>query len=147
MGRAPVAQLAEAAGLNPVQRGFDPRRGYRDSPQPTIDPMSARVEEEPDGEPDEPTEPAPDGAPRTATGLVPSVGMPSREWEYSSRVISVAQIADGVTVVKILQEAGAEGWELATVLDGGDKRVILMRRPKRSTRESRRVGFAPPTQN
>src|SRR5216683_1547929 len=26
--RAPVAQLAEAAGLKPVQRGFEPRRGY-----------------------------------------------------------------------------------------------------------------------
>jgi len=30
------------------------------------------------------------------------------------------------------------------VLDGGEKRVILMRRPKRAARETRRVGFAPP---
>ena len=107
--------------------------------------MDVRFEEDPDEEPDEPA-PAPDGA-RAGTGLVPSVGLPSREWEYSTRVLTVAQLADGVSVVKILHEAGADGWELATVLDGGDKRVILMRRPKRSARESRRVGFAPPAQN
>jgi hypothetical protein len=108
--------------------------------------MDARFEEDPDEEPDEPAPAAPDGA-RAGTGLVPSVGLPSREWEYSTRVVSVAQVADGATVVNILHEAGTDGWELATVLDGGDKRVILMRRPKRSARESRRVGFAPPTQS
>ena len=105
-------------------------------------------EEDPDHEPDEPSQPAqPDGARGIATGVVPTVGLPSREWEYSTRVLTVAQVADGVTVVKLLHESGADGWELASVLDGGDKRVILMRRPKRSARESRRVGFAPPTAN
>jgi hypothetical protein len=107
-----------------------------------------RFEEDPDEEPDEPGQPAqPDGARGVATGLVPSVGLPSREWEYSAKVLSVAQVADGVTVVKVLHEAGADGWELASVIDGGEKRVILMRRPKRSARESRRVGFAPPKPN
>jgi hypothetical protein len=110
--------------------------------------MDPRLEEEPDEDPDEPTQPAaPDGARGIAAGVVPSVGLPSREWEYSTKVLSVAQVADGVTVVKVLQEAAADGWELASVLDGGDKRVILMRRSKRSARESRRVGFAPPTTN
>ena len=108
--------------------------------------MELRLEEDPDEEPDEPAQPAqPDGARATATGMVPSVGLPSREWEYSTKVLTVAQVADGVTVVKVLTEAAADGWELASVLDGGEKRVILMRRPKRTTRESRRVGFAPPT--
>jgi hypothetical protein len=108
--------------------------------------MGVRFEEDPDEEPDEPARPAqPDGARGAAAGLVPSVGVPSRDWEYSAKVLSVAQVADGVTLVKVLQEAGAEGWDLASVIDGGEKRVILMRRPKRSTRESRRVGFAPPT--
>jgi hypothetical protein len=108
--------------------------------------MHPRFEEEPE-EPDEPARPAqPDGARGTAAGLVPSVGLPSRDWEYSTKVLSLAQVADGVTLVKVLQEAGADGWELASVIDGGEKRVILMRRPKRSARESRRVGFAPPTQ-
>ena len=110
--------------------------------------MDPRLEEDPDEEPDEPSQPAqPDGARGVGTGVVPSVGVPSRDWEYSTKVLSVAQLADGVTVVKVLHEAGADGWELASVLDGGEKRVILMRRPKRSARESRRVGFAPPKQN
>src|SRR5438876_12184056 len=109
--------------------------------------MEPRFEEDPDEEPEEPAQPQPDGARGTAAGLVPSVGYPSREWEYTTKVLSVAQVADGVTVVKVLQEAGAEGWDLASVMDGGDKRVILMRRPKRSARESRRVGFAPPATN
>ena len=140
--------MAEAAGLNPVQRGFDPRRGYSRMGAYNLTTMDLRFEEDPDEEPDEPSRPAqPDGARGAAAGLVPSVGLPSRDWEYSSRVLSVAQVADGVTVVKVLHEAGADGWELATVLDGGDKRVILMRRPKRSARESRRVGFAPPKNN
>ncbi len=102
------------------------------------------MEEDPDEEPEGPAEPAsPDGT-RVASGLVPTVGTPSREWEFSTKVLSVAQVGDGVTLVKVIQEASAEGWDLASVIDGGDKRVILMRRPKRSARESRRVGFAPP---
>ena len=137
--------MAEAAGLNPVQRGFDPRRGYRGKGAYNLTTMDLRFEEEPDEDPDEPAQPPqPDGARGTATGILPSVGYPSRDYEYSTRVLSVAQLADGVTVVKVLDEAGADGWELASVLDGGEKRVILMRRPKRSARESRRVGFAPP---
>ena len=106
--------------------------------------MDPRFEEDPDEEPDEP-ERQPDGARGAAAGLVPSVGLPGREWEFSTKVLSVAQVADGTTVVKVLTEAGAEGWELASVLDGGEKRVILLRRPKRAARESRRVGFAPPS--
>ena len=110
--------------------------------------MNVRFEEEPDEDPDEPDQPAqPDGARGIAGRLVPTVGLPNRDWEYSTKVLTVAQVADGVTVVKVLTEAGADGWELASVLDGGEKRVILLRRPKRTTRESRRVGFAPPSNN
>src|ERR1700674_2704940 len=134
--------MAEAAGLNPVQRGFDPRRGY--SGQPTIVEVSIHSEEEPDEDPDEPEQPADGAAP---TSHVPSVGMPSREWEYSTEVLTLAQVVDGTTLIKVLQAAGADGWELADVVDGGEKRVLLMRRSKRSSRESRRVGFAPPARN
>jgi hypothetical protein len=76
------------------------------------------LEEEPD-DPDEPEQPATpgDGAVAPASPI-PSVGMPARD-----------------------------GWELAEVIDGGEKRVLLMRRPKRSSREARRVGFAPPSHN
>ena len=74
------------------------------------------------------------------------LGFPAGSGSIPPR-LTVAQVADGVTVVKVLLEAGAEGWDLASVMDGGDKRVILMRRPKRSARQSRRVGFAPPANN
>jgi len=108
--------------------------------------VDERLEEDPE-EPDEPDQPAsPDGA-RASAGLVPAVGMPSREWEFSTTVLSVSQVADGTTLVKVIQEAATDGWDLASVIDGGDKRVILLRRPKRTARESRRVGFAPPTQS
>ena len=130
--------MAEAAGLNPVQRGFDPRRGYLESTS-----MEPRFEEEPD----EPEEPEPDGATRTSSGYLPTVEPPAREWEWSSKVLTVTQVADGVTLVKLLTEAAADGWELSDVIDGGEKRVILLRRSKRTARESRRVGFAPPTHN
>jgi hypothetical protein len=103
------------------------------------------LEEDPD-EPDEPDQPAPgDGA--AAATHIPSVGMPTREWEYATRVLTVAQVVDGNSLVKVLKEAGADGWELAEVVDGGEKRVLLLRRPKRSSRETRRVGFAPPAPN
>jgi hypothetical protein len=59
----------------------------------------------------------------------------------------VTQLVDGVTLIKVLKEAGAEGWELTDVIDAGEKRVLLMRRSKRSAHESRRVGFAPPKHN
>jgi hypothetical protein len=106
--------------------------------------MGPQFEEDPDEEP-EPS--SPDGARGVAAGLVPSVGLPGREWEYSTKVLTVAQVADGVTLVKLLHEAAADGWDLGDVIDGGDKRVLLLRRPKRSPRESRRVGFAPPKNN
>jgi hypothetical protein len=138
--------MAEAAGLNPVQRGFDPRRGYSGSYNRLE--MRLRSEEDPDEEPDEPDQPNhPGDGMAMATQMLPSVGLPLREWEFSTQVLTVAQLVDGVTLVKLLKEAGADGWDLTDVIDGGEKRVLLMRRPKRSPRESRRVGFAPPKQN
>ena len=104
--------------------------------------MALRSEEDPDEEPDKPNQPNDGAAP--ATQLLPSVGLPLREWEFSTQVLTVAQVVDGVTLVKILKESGEDGWDLTDVIDGGEKRVLLMRRPKRSARESRRVGFAPP---
>jgi len=110
--------------------------------------MRLRSEEDPDEEPDEPDQPNhPGDGIAMATQMVPSVGLPLREWEFSTQVLTVAQLVDGATLVKLLKEAGADGWDLTDVIDGGEKRVLLMRRPKRSIRESRRVGFAPPKQN
>ncbi len=106
--------------------------------------MPIHDEEEPDEDPDEPDEQSDGAAPTTH---IPSVGLPAREWEYSTEVLTVAQLADGSTLVKVLNASALEGWELADVIDGGEKRVLLMRRSKRSSRESRRVGFAPPANN
>jgi hypothetical protein len=102
------------------------------------------AEDDPDDDPDEPEQPADGAAPASH---VPTVGMPNREWEYSTEVLTLAQVVDGTTLVKFLKTAGVDGWELSDIVDGGDKRVLLMRRSKRSSQESRRVGFAPPTQN
>ena len=95
--------MAEAAGLNPVQRGFDPRRGYSPPYAYNLTTMDHRSEEDPDEEPDEPSQPtSPDGARGAVSGLVPAVGLPSREWEFSTKVLNVAQVADGVTLVKVI---------------------------------------------
>ena len=110
--------------------------------------MTLRSEEDPDEEPDEPGDPNHPGDGVAASAqVVPTVGLPLREWEFSTQVLTVAQLVDGVTLVKLLKEAGVDGWDLTDVIDGGEKRVLLMRRPKRSPRESRRVGFAPPKPN
>ncbi|HEY6875754.1 MAG TPA: hypothetical protein VI384_05285 [Candidatus Dormibacteraeota bacterium] len=107
--------------------------------------MATRAEEEPD-EPEEPEGPsAPDNGANAPTRMVPSVSLPSRDWEYSTHVLTVAQVADGKTLVQVLKDSAADGWDLAEIVDGGEKRVLLMRRPKRAQREARRVGFAPPT--
>jgi hypothetical protein len=106
--------------------------------------MDFRSEEDPDEDPDEPDQPNQPGDGAGGTRMLPNVGLPMREWEFSTQVLTVAQLVDGVTLVKVLQESAADGWELGDVIDGGEKRVLLMRRPKRSALESRRVGFAPP---
>ena len=109
--------------------------------------MRTHLEEEPD-EPDEPESPTgPDNGAMAPTHMVPTVGLPSRDWEFSTQVLTVAQVADGTTLVKVLKDSGADGWELAQVIDGGDKRVLLLRRAKRPQREPRRVGFAPPSES
>jgi hypothetical protein len=108
--------------------------------------VAAYSEEEPD-EPDEPEAPeGPDNGAAASAHMVPTVSLPSREWEFATHSLTLAQVADGTSLVNLLKEQGADGWELAQVIDGGDKRVLLMRRPKRAAREARRVGFAPPSQ-
>jgi hypothetical protein len=79
--------------------------------------------------------------------MLPSVEFPAREWEYSTQNLTVAQIVDGTTLVKTLKDVAEDGWALDQIVEAGDKRVLLFRRQKRQSRESRRVGFAPPTAN
>jgi hypothetical protein len=97
-----------------------------------------RSEEEPD--PDEEPEAAPTGQTGPPT---PVVAPPGREYEYRSELLSQDEIADG-TLVTTLNESAAEGWDLVEVIAAGEKRVVLLRRPKRGERESRPVGFQRP---
>ena len=62
--------MAEAAGLNPVQRGFDPRRGYCGAAYNRF--TVPHDEEDPDDDPDEPEQPADGVAP---TSHVPSASL------------------------------------------------------------------------
>jgi len=104
--------------------------------------MRDRAEEEPEDpdEPEEPDEPAASvGAP-----LVPTVAPGGREFEFRVEMMSVEQVADGKTLPETLTKASADGWDLHEVIDAGERRALLLRRPKRNPREERRVGFAPP---
>jgi len=97
-----------------------------------------RSEEEPDED-----EPERDGS-RPAGPMVPTVAGAGCEWEYRSELLTLAQVTDGETLAKRLTAASAEGWDLFEVVDAGDKRALLLRRPKQSRGQPRRVGFAPP---
>jgi hypothetical protein len=104
--------------------------------------MRSRAEEEPD-EPDEPEEPEP--AAQSGSGpMLPTVAPGGREFEYKVDVVSVEQVTDGKTLPERLGKASADGWDLYEVIDAGDRRALLLRRPKKNDREARRVGFAPP---
>ena len=73
---------------------------------------------------------------------MPTVGGPvNREFEYRTDLLTVAQIADGKTLPDMLTTASADGWDLVDILDAGDRRVTLFRKPKRAERETRPVGF------
>jgi hypothetical protein len=101
--------------------------------------MRARFEEEPE-EPDEPDEPAG----RAGGAMVPTVAPSGREFEFRVEVVSLEQVTDGKTLPDRLGKASADGWDLYEVIDAGDRRALLLRRPKKNDREARRVGFAPP---
>jgi hypothetical protein len=102
--------------------------------------MRARAEEEPE-EPDEPDEPA---ATTSAAPVIPSVAPGGREYEFKLDLLTLEQVKDGKSLPDMLAKASTEGWDLYDVIDAGDKRGVLLRRPKKNANEPRRVGFAPP---
>jgi hypothetical protein len=102
--------------------------------------MLIHGEEEPD-EPDEPDEPA---TTAVAAPVVPSVSPGGREYEFKLELVSLDQIIDGKSLPDLLTKASADGWDLYDVIDAGERRALLMRRPKKNAQEARRVGFAPP---
>jgi hypothetical protein len=102
--------------------------------------MRVRSEEEP--EPDEPDEePA---AAATRSPLLPAVATGGRDLEYRTELVTAAEVVDGSSLAEQLTKASSDGWDLVQIIQAGDRYAILLRRPKVSDREARRVGFLPP---
>ena len=99
-------------------------------------------EPEPDGEPEPEEEPV---APPPGSSLVPTVpGAGGREFEYRTELVSQAELADGRTRPAKLTKASADGWDLVEIIQAGEQHVILLRQPKKASREARPVGFMLP---
>ena len=96
-------------------------------------------DEDPDLDPDEEPIQALSQGPTTTMG-----GGGDRDWEYRTEVLSLGQVADGTTLVEKLTGAATENWHLVEVIDAGESRVLLLRRTRKSPKERRSVGFAPP---
>jgi hypothetical protein len=105
--------------------------------------MRERLEEEP--EPDEEPDEEPDTASTTTSTLVPSVGPNGgREFEFRTDLITAAEVVDGTTLAGQLTKASEDGWDLVDIINAGERYAILLRRAKKSERNSRPVGFTPP---
>jgi hypothetical protein len=103
--------------------------------------MLLRSEEEPEEEP----EPEPgERLPESAAG-VPSVAFGGRQYEYRVEILTLEQVTDAKGLAARLTEASAEGWDLVETIEAGEKRVVVLRRPKREPGESRPVGFTAPS--
>ncbi len=108
--------------------------------------MATRAEEpEPIEVPDDPDEPDVEPEP-VATGgqtLVPAVPGPAeREYEYRVEVVTLEQVLDGKTLPELLSQASHDEWHLVEIIDGGDRKAILLRKRKESKPQRRPVGFA-----
>lgn len=90
-------------------------------------------------EPEEP-EPQPAAAAQT-TLVVGSAAAAGVEFEYRTEVLTAAQVLDGKTLPRKLAEESADGWDLVDLVQAQDKHVILLRKPKKTDRGERRVGF------
>jgi hypothetical protein len=99
-------------------------------------------------EPDEDPEYEPEDIPAAPTTLVSGPtnanGLGDREFEYRTEVLSVEQLTDGKTLPDTLAAASSDGWHYVDVLDAGSNRVVLLRKARKTERERRSVGFAPP---
>lgn len=101
---------------------------------------------DPEQLPDEPDEdPDNDDDAVSAAGPAPKVAdSADREWEFKTETLELSEVSDGKTLAGKLTDAAGDGWHLATVVDAGDKRVLVLRRPKKPERKQRVVGFTPP---
>lgn len=101
-------------------------------------------------EPEEDPEYEPEDLPAAPTTMVrggTSNGAGEVEYEFKTEVLSLDQVIDGKTLGAKLAAASADGWHYTDVVDAGDKRVIILRKLKKTERERRSVGFAPPSRS
>jgi hypothetical protein len=97
--------------------------------------------DEPD-EPREPDEPGDDEASAPVAGMAMPAGGTGPDWEY--RVDELGNpVGSADQLARTLNEAAGDGWHLVQILDAGDRKLAVMRRPKRRDRPPRPVGFAP----
>jgi|SRR5579859_2938639 hypothetical protein len=105
-------------------------------------------EEIPVIEPDEDPEYEPDDLPAAPATMVRaggrSDGTGEPEFDYRTEVVTLEQLLDGRTLAELLASASSDGWHYVSVVDAGDKRVVVLRKLKKAQRERRSVGFAPP---
>lgn len=110
-------------------------------------------EEIPDEDPDDDPDYEPDDAPAGPSTLTTSVhangasGGGDREYEYRSEMLGIEEVADGHTLVEKLNAGTTDGWHLVDVIDAGDKRLLLLRKVRKTERAHRTVGFAPPVRS
>ena len=113
----------------------DPRSEYEPEEIPVI-------------EPDEDPEYEPEDSPAASATLMASPARSNssgdRDYEYRTEVLTVVEVADGKTLAARLIAAAADDWHFVQVIDAGDRRVVLFRKAKKTERERRSVGFAPP---
>jgi hypothetical protein len=102
--------------------------------------MRARTEEEP--EPDE--DPGEAAAAAPPGPVVPAVGAGVRDLEFRTQLLTAAEVVDGSSLADQLTKASTDGWDLVEIIPAGDRYAVLLRRPKLTDREARRVGFLPP---
>ena len=108
-------------------------------------------EEIPVIEPDEDPEYEPEDLPAAPATMVRSGsqadGAGEHEFDYRTEVISIEQLVDGKTLAGLLASASSDGWHYVAVVDAGDRRVVILRKLKKTQRERRSVGFAPPVRS
>lgn len=105
-------------------------------------------EEIPVIEPDEDPEYEPDDLPVAPATMVSAGaradGSAEAEFEYRTEVLTLEQLVDGDSLAGLLATSSSDGWHYVGVVDAGEKRVVILRKLKKTARERRSVGFAPP---
>jgi hypothetical protein len=103
-----------------------------------------QLPEEPDEDPDFDPDDDPVEALTQSSTTMAGGGTGERDWEYRTEVLSVAEVADGKTLIERLTQAATDNWHLVEIIDAGESRVVLLRRSRNPQKERRSVGFAPP---